>query len=442
VRVLSVALLEFAMNRTFQWCLVFVALVIGASRVLAQPHAKTSDSAPSREITLAELEAFARGHSPRLRVARSRERLGVGARAAASALFSNNPELELAVGPRWIGGADRVSYDFSAGLSQPVDLAGGRGARQRAAQRFDERLGAETELTDFELRIELASAYRSAQLARAQRESAQKSLEFVSEALRIVERRLTAGDSTLIERRVAEGDLARTRRDLSLAEQALREASLRLCELSGWPSSAPPLVAAALPELRHVPPIEALLETAARRHPELRVRNAVLAQARAEVDLAERGGWPAPAFGAQLSREGGREGESDWIVLGTLRVSLPLWQRNRAEREQSAAERAIAQAELNATAESLVVRIRRAAGELAAAAERLQLMAASSEAFADSLGLLRRGLEAGELALLDVSVARERFLAAEVAALSARADYEQAWLELERATGEPLGNEL
>jgi cobalt-zinc-cadmium efflux system outer membrane protein len=372
-------------------------------------------------------------------VARTRVRLGTGARAAASVPLAENPDLELTAGPRWSG--KRSDYDFSASLSQPIEIAGERGARQRAAARFEERLGAEADLTDFGLQIELAAAYRTAQLARAQERTAQRSLDFTRETRSIVERRVNAGESTIIELRVADGDLARAERDLNLARQSLRSATLELCALSGWPVVNPPLVAAELPALRQTPNVARLLELASLRHPELRVRKAALAQARAETDLAAKEGWPAPALGAELSREGGVDGAAEWIVLGTLRLPLPLWQRNQAERERTRAAQAVAEAELEASSHALVVQIRRAASELDAAAERVKLSAASTAASEDSLSLLRRGLEAGELGLLDVTVARERFLAAEVAALAARADYEQAWLELERAVGEVVGGE-
>ena len=400
-----------------------------------------AQAAPSgREVSLAALEAYARTHAPELRVMRARQRLGAGARAAASVLLSENPELDLAAGPRWGAGSDRLDYDFSAGLSQPVEIAGGRGARQRAAARFDERLAAESELSAFALRVELAYAYRTAQLARAQLGAARSSLAFTTDTRGVVERRLAAGEATIIELRVAEGDLARAARDVNLAQHSLVAASFELCALSGWPATDLPLVAARLPDPRPLPNVDSLLDAATKRHPELRVRQAALAQAHAETDLAARIGWPVPEIGAQLTREGGQDAASGWTVLGTLRVPLPLLQRNQAERERTRAEQAIAEAELEASTRTLVVRIRRASSELSAAAERLTLLAATSAAFEDSLALLRRGLEAGELALLEVSVARERFLAAEVASLAARADYEKAWLELERATGQQFGD--
>jgi cobalt-zinc-cadmium efflux system outer membrane protein len=409
---------------------------IGAASPL---HAQAAHG--GREVGLAEIEAYARTHAPDLRVMQARQRLGAGARAAASALFSENPALDLTAGPRW-GGGDRLDYDFSAQVSQPVEIAGGRGARQRAAARFDERLTAEAELSAFELRIELALAYRMAQLARARLKAAESSLKFLADARRIAESRLAAGEATIIELRVAEGDLARAGRDVSLAQQSLVLATYQLCGLSGWSSTDLPLVAAKLPALRPLPDIDRLLAVAANRHPELRARRAALAQADAETDLAARSGWPMPEIGAELSRESVLDETSQWVLLGTVRMPLPLWQRNQAERERTRAEKGIAEAELDRSAHMLRMRIRRRSSELRAAAERLELLAASGAAFEDSLGLLRRGLEAGELAMLDVSVARERFLAAEIASLGARADYEQAWLELERATGEPLGGEL
>jgi outer membrane protein TolC len=88
---------------------------------------------------------------------------------------------------------------------------------------------------------------------------------------------------------------------------------------------------------------------------------------------------------------------------------------------------------------ALRARVAEAHARLGNAAERMavfeQAVAAPLE---DSLGLLRRGLEAGELPLLDVLSARERLLAARKAELDAHADYYRAWSELEDAAGVEL----
>jgi outer membrane protein TolC len=101
----------------------------------------------------------------------------------------------------------------------------------------------------------------------------------------------------------------------------------------------------------------------------------------------------------------------------------------------------VAQAEADAFLQRAALRIGSALIELDGAAERLQLLAASGASFADSLSLLRRGLEAGELGLLEISIARQRLLDSQLAALDARADYERAWIELQRAVGHSLGGE-
>ncbi|HKU44009.1 MAG TPA: TolC family protein [Polyangiales bacterium] len=398
-----------------------------------------SASVRAREVSFAELWAYARAHAPPLRVAEARTRLADGQRAAASAWFPENPELELSVGPRFRAGEEGV--DFSAALRQPLELNGGRGSRLRAAARASERLGVARELREVEIELALEAAYRNAQLARARLALSTRVAEFSAELRSRVERRLSAGDATLIELRVAEGEAARAASDALVQQNALQTASLALCELSGWPSTDPPLPAAELPALRTAPNLVELSKLAEQRHPELRLHRAELEQARAEAEVAERAVFPRPALGAELSRETGPEGPPAWIVLGTLRVSLPVWQRLEAERGEKNAEQRIALAELEAFRNTTRVRIASALAELSGAAQRLQLLAASGASFDESLGLLQRGLEAGELPLLEVSFARQRLLDAQLAALDARADYERAWIELERAVGARLGGE-
>jgi cobalt-zinc-cadmium efflux system outer membrane protein len=393
----------------------------------------------AREVSWSELLAFAQEHAPQLRVARESARLADGERAAAGAWFPENPELTLSIGPRF--GVWGDGLDFSAGLHQPIELSGGRSARLQAAANHHALLAVEREQTELELRLELERAYRDAQLSRQRALLSADLAAFAAELRASVERRLAAGDATLIELRVAEGEAARAASEERAARQSLRIASLTLCELSGWPSGDPPLPAAELPTPRALPGEPELRALAERAHPELRLARARLELARAETEVAERAVSLQPVLGAEVSRESGPTEAPDWIVLGTLRVSLPLWQRHEAERARGRGEQRLAQANAEAVLHIAGLRISRALAELEGAADRLQLLAASGASFQDSLSLLRRGLEAGELGLLEVSVARQRLLDSQLAVLDARADYEHAFIELQRAVGQSLAGE-
>lgn len=395
-------------------------------------------AASEHEASLPELLAHAELHAPAVQLAARRRGYAGAARAGAAPLLRQNPTFELGIGPRSSGASGR-DLDYFASLGQPVEVAGERGLRLDVAARLGERLDAEATSTRWELRREVVLSYRSAVVARERVAIADRGVRFAGEMLGIARRRLAAGDATAIEVRVAATDLAQARQAKLSAEQDLRAARVRLAEVTGWAIEAPPSVPAGLEAPRAVPPLSAVMEAAQERHPELRARRAAVAEARARVALADREAWPAPVLGVEVAREGSADGPASHIVLGTLEVPLPFWQLNQAERARSRVDEEVARAEESATSRALRARIARAHAELASASERLLIFTSGvAPQLEDSLSLLRRGFDAGELPLLDVAVARERFLAAQRDALTAYADYYRALAELEFAAGAEL----
>ena len=395
----------------------------------------------SREITLAELLAFADRNAPAMRVAMRRRGYGAAAREGASALLRDNASVEFSVGPR-IQGGGAGDFDFTVALGQPVEIGGQRGLRLEAADRLSDRLDAEFVAARWELRRQVTLGYRTALVARERVRVSESLVSFAEDMLRIARRRLAAGEASAIEVRIAEGDVAQARQAKILAERDLLSIQLSLCELTGWPIESPPLPRAGLEPPRPVAPLPSVLTLAAGRHPEIVVRRAATAEARARAELAEREAWPTPIFGVSVTREGRKAASTEpesYIVLGTIGLPLPLWQRNQGERARARVDDEVARAEETTTATALRARIARAHAELRAATERLQVFTAVvTPSLEDGLALLRRGVDAGEIPLLDVAVARERFLQMKRDALSAYEDYYRALVELEYVVGAEL----
>jgi cobalt-zinc-cadmium efflux system outer membrane protein len=411
----------------------------GSSDALVNPAAV---AAANREVTLDELLAFAERNSPALQIAVRRRRYGEAAREGASPLLRENPTLAFGIGPRF-DTAGTSGYDFAASLGQPIEIAGQRGLRLDAADRLGERLDADVAAARWEIRRQVTLAYRAAIVGRERVRIADSLVAFAEEMLRIARRRLAAGEATAIDVRVAEGDTAQARQAKILAEQELRQAQLTLCELTGWPIETPPVPRGALEAPRPVPALRDALAVAAERHPELRAKRAAVAEAHARAELADREAWPTPTFGAAVAREGHRSGPgsegTNYIVLGTIGLPLPFWQRNQGERARAHVDEEVAQTEQSAASVALRARIARAHAELQAAAERLRLFASTvAPSLEDSLALLRRGFDAGEIPLLNVAVARERFLQTQRDALRSYADYYRALAELEYVVGASL----
>jgi cobalt-zinc-cadmium efflux system outer membrane protein len=397
-----------------------------------------AETQPRREVTLEELVAFAERHAPVLQIASGRKGLGTAAAEGASPLLAENPELEIGAGPRF-GRAGNRDYDVTASLRQPIEIAGQRGRRLEVARRLSERLDAAFAVTQRELRRQITLAYRAATVARERVRLARDLVSFAEEMLEIARRRLTAGEATVIDLRIAEGDAARARQTEISSEQEVQAARLTLCELTGWALESPPLIPAGLNPAGKLPELRVALDRAVQQHPELRVKQATLAEARAEAELAGREAWPTPTLGVTFTREGRSNGPDEEVahtVLGTIALPLPLWQRNQGERARVLVEADLALRDQVATAHVLRARIARSHAELAAATARLNLItSAITPSLEGSLELLRRGFAAGEIALLDVAVAREHFLDTRRDALGAYMDYYRALAEFDYLVG-------
>ncbi|MBI2374975.1 MAG: TolC family protein [Deltaproteobacteria bacterium] len=386
------------------------------------------------ESSLGELLELARLSSPSARLATLRLAYGDAARASAEPLFPDNPTLELGVGPRLEGG----DYDVFATFSQPVEVAGERGLRITLAARFRERLEAELAASAWDLRREVTLSYHTAVIAREGAELADRLLEFAGDLLAIARRRRAAGDSTSIELRIAEIEHARAREAKLAADQALRSARVALAEVTGSSIDAPPNVPRGLEPPRTIPSLARLLRLT-EAHPALRARRLATGEAHAHKALADREAWPTPVLGAQVARESASEGPPSYVVLGTIAAPLPFWQRNQGERARARAAVDVAEAKEISTARALRSRVVRTHGELSVAVARLAIFTSSvAPSLEDNLALLRRGFEAGELSVLALATARERFLEAQRDALSAYADCARARSELESAAGAEL----
>lgn len=390
------------------------------------------------EVTLTELLAFAEEHAPASHVAFERQGYADASRLAASPRLRQNPTLELGIGPRFSGTRDS-DFDFVAALGQPVEIGGQRSARLTAATRHSEQLAAELHTARFQVRRDVTLAYRAAAVARARVAIAARLSGFANDLLTISQKRLAAGDATGIDVRIAESEQAQARQNELLTAQALRSARIDLAKVSGWPIATPPNVEAELPPAPPAPSLDKVMGAAAARHPQLRAARAAIAHAQAETNVETREARASPVVGVQVAREGSAGSPANYIVLGTVGTTLPFAQRNQGARKRAEVDAGVAKAEERVVARALEAEIARAHAELNTASERLAIFSAGlTPKLEENLTLLQRAFDAGELPLLTVTLARERFFQTQSAALSAYADYYRALSELEFALGAPL----
>lgn len=432
------AALRARVARGFATLFLCFSLLLSLFSSLARADAADASAARATgESALAVLLEHADRHSPVMRLARERRAYAAAARAGAEPWLAYNPTLGIAVGPRFSTTSD-TALDVQLSLSQPIEIAGARGLRRAAASRLGQRVDAEVALARSSVRRAVVRAFHSALVTHEGVLLAEQALRFAEQVRAVTDRRLAAGDATAIDVRLSQAELASAQQAVLIAQRDSLAARLELAVAAGYPPTSPPPLPAGLAPPGAVPALGALMAGLRSRHPELAVRRAALSEAHARVELADREAWPVPVIGVELTREGPTGGAGNSIVLGTLQLPLPLFQRNQGERAQSRAQAAALRAEEDLEQQAIESRLARAHADLSLAVARLDVIAASTPSVADTLALIERGFAAGELPLIDVLAARQRLLDAERARLEAYAEYYRALAELESAAASDL----
>jgi len=383
-------------------------------------------------MTLARLLAHAERNAPEIRIGRARLLLGEAEVTAARPLLPEEPELEIAAGPRL--SSEGRALDLEVSVQQRLEVAGERGLRIAAAEQSRARRRADFEQLRWQVHRKVHAAFHTALVARERIEAARHMAAFGRRLLAITRKRRAVGDISMLHVRVAEGEAAQAAQREIRAETAYRSACLRLAEVAGWMAQLEPVGGLEAP--RPAPALNRLVELARVHHPELLARRTALEEARSRRRLAGREVFPRPALGVAYRREAEIAGHTNHVVVATLGLSLPLWRRNQGARARVGAEAAVALARWRALEQVLPSRLARAKQALDAAARRIALHAREVvPAFKDSLEMIGRAYAEGKVDVLQVMVARGRFLEIQRETLEAYEDYHEAHAALEAVVG-------
>jgi cobalt-zinc-cadmium efflux system outer membrane protein len=396
------------------------------------------DPLAGAQVSLGGILAYADVHAPVLAVARSTRSRAEAARIAAAPVLPTNPELALAVGPRFERAGTGVDLDVS--LQQSIEIAGERGLRLAAADRMRELTEAEIEQIRWFVHCDVHAAFHRALVEQERARLADRVTLFQEGVLRVVERQIAAGETPALTLRLAQAEVAQARQLSIAARQSFWVARIRLAQLAGWPVASPPAPEGVVDTPRQPESREQLVVVAREHLPGLRESAARIREAEARSIAADRASWARPSIGVQYRREGnpGAEGTAN-IVMGTLGVPLPTFQRNQAERAKAHADAIVATAELEASLRLLEGQVTEAHSEVVAAAQRANAYGTEIlPRFEENLTLLQRSFELGEIDILALSTGRERFLRIQSDALAAQLDYFVALAGLERVVGVDL----
>lgn len=363
--------------------------------------------------------ALDRAHklSPAAIAARGEVAVAEGAVTTAELAFTENPEVDAGLGPR-LTAARPIDADVR--IEQNLEL-GRRTPRRRLARAGVAQAHAEADAALRALDLEVASAFYEAMFAERSAELAQRSEEFAHRAAEAADRRRKAGEITDLDANLARSTLGRARAASQATRSGRAAAVGRLGALIG---AGPEEVLVLRGDLRPppLPGVQALRAQAASRA-DVRVLDTERAVAAAENDQGQANALPEVSVWAGYLRE-----DTDAIVLGGLRVTLPIWNRAQGDRQAAAARQRRAVATRDAT-------IRVAERQITDAIAAYTLARDAVDAFErdvvpvldDSEQLLQKTIDAGQIAVSDYLVARQEIL-------DGRREYLERLLALARAT--------
>lgn len=375
-------------------------------------------------LTLEDALERARQSAPAIVAARMRIDEARGRVVGASLPFSSNPTVAVEAGRR-SGAASSTDYGVEVG--QELELPRRRHARVDAAQAGVMQEEQRARDVEREALRGVATVFLRAVEARERAEAAGSGQRLAAEALRIAERRYSAGDVAQLDVNLARTAVARSDAETRIANATLagQVAQLQVLLAIAEPVSVSGSLHDALPL------VTAELVAQAADRPDLRVLDAEIAEGEAELRLAGTMRWPDFGVRASYAKE-----EGDRIVLGGVGVTLPLFQRGQEATAVANARLARLRAEREALARTIEAEVRGATATYDA------LRAAASEYERTVLPLIdeneRLALESyevGQIGLGDLLLVRREALDARRALIDQLIETRLAEIELRARAG-------
>lgn len=399
------------------------ALVAGA---LVWPYLGV---ASERVLTREDALALARERAPLVLAARARIDEARGRLLGASVRLRENPVLDIAGGRRTSDGDSFT--EFGVGLSQTFELGRRRGSRIQAAQADVTRAQASSRDAERRLLRDVAVAFDRALHAEERLRLASATEEIAAEVLRTAERRRDAGDAPTLEVNLVKASLGRARSDV-LAAQAGRAAGLgELRLLLGLDADEPVAVRGNLDNRQHLELAELLARIPERA--DLQAVEADVQEAEAEVRLGEGLRWPDLGIGGRYEREEGAD-----VVLGTLLLRLPIFERGQGFRAEAGARARRLRLELDAGRRAVATEVHAAFEVYRRRVESVEKVEVDVLPLVDSNeSMARRAYEEGQLGIGDLLLVRRETLESRTDYLDRLLEAAVAASELEASVGVP-----
>ncbi|MGX1022705.1 cobalt-zinc-cadmium efflux system outer membrane protein [Pseudomonas sp. Y3 TE3536] len=391
--------------------------------------AATGSAQASGSLSLPEALSAAFAQNPELTAAGREIGIAEGERRQAGLI--PNPELS------WeVEDTRSETRTTTVTLSQPLELGGKRGARIAVAGAGQTIAQLDLERQRNGLRADVVQAFHAALRAQTALELAQQSQALTERGLRVVQGRVTAGQSSPVEVTRAQVQLAQAQAQVRRAASQRSVAYQALARLTGSPVARFDRLLATDLSPGAAPAVEALL---ARVEQTAEWRLAAAQVERSEASLGSEKAQRLPDLTVSLGSQYSREDRERVNVVG-LSMPLPLFDRNQGN-VLVAARRADQARDLrNAVELRLRSETRSALSQWATAMQEVQAydrtILPSAQQAVDTA---TRGFEMGKFAFLDVLDAQRTLIEARGLYLQALASATDARAQVERLYGDLEG---
>ena len=391
--------------------------------------AATGSAQASGSLSLPEALSAAFAQNPELAAAGREIGIAEGERRQAGLI--PNPQLS------WeVEDTRRETRTTTVILSQPLELGGKRGARIAVAGAGQTIAQLDLERQRNGLRADVVQAFHAALRAQTALELAQQSQALTERGLRVVQGRVTAGQSSPVEATRAQVQLAQAQAQVRRAASQRSVAYQALARLTGSPVARFDRLLATDLSPGAAPAAEALL---ARVEQTAEWRLAAAQVERGEASLGSEKAQRIPDLTVSLGSQYSREDRERVNVVG-LSMPLPLFDRNQGN-VLVAARRADQARDLrNAVELRLRSETRSALSQWATAMQEVQAydrtILPSAQQAVDTA---TRGFEMGKFAFLDVLDAQRTLIEARGLYLQALASATDARAQVERLYGDLEG---
>ncbi len=399
---------------------------------LARPNLALAQAERSQSLDLSEALALARKNSPLLEAATARIAEAQGDLTQASLLLIDNPELQVAAGPRFLsepGGGSEL--DAEVGLAQRFEIGGQRRHRMARAEALAVASEAQSNDSQRVVAHAVASVFYEAMGAAETLQLTEDNAALAENLYDIATSRVSAGAAAPLEENTARIRRAEATRQLVQAETLLRTAKLRLATTLGIDLTTQLQLKGALPESATLPPLSELLALASANHPQLLASRATVEAEQSAAALARAEAWPDVSLGVAYARD-----EGDDIVMGGLTFEVPVFNRNQGERARAnAASRRAAAA---ARSERLEVesQVRQSYAEYEAATRSVAAFDADVLlSHRENLKLIEAMFRAGKIQYVDVVLLQRELIEGRLGYLEARLELARAEVATRAAAG-------